>query len=348
VPGRRVRRGWQEGQLQAPRPQPTLGGVKCPSDPFDARVEIPVAGGVLNVARAGALPWTADAVVVAVHGVTGSHLTWLSVARKLTGRTRACLLAPDLRGRGRSAALPGPYGMATHVADLTAMLDHVGARRAVLVGHSMGAYVVARLAAEHGERAAGVVLLDGGLPLPAAPRGWDEDPEDDDWMVGRMDSRCVSADEYLASWRAHPAFAHAWDDDVEAYARYDMVADGHAVRCVVSEEAVMTDSTELLVDTTTRTAVTRVRTPVRLLRAPRGPLDDEHAIIARGYLDSFAEQHPHLEVEHVPGTNHHTLILGNGPGPSRVAAAIERVMRNAAPARCTASVGQLRPARGTA
>lgn len=152
-------------------------------------------------------------------------------------------------------------------------------------------------------------------------------------MAGRMETRCVSADEYLAGWRAHPAFARAWDDDVEACARYDMVADGQAARCIVCEEPVMADSTDLLIDAATRTAVTRVRTPIRLLRAPRGPFDDERAMMPRGHLDSFAAKHPHLEVEHVPGTNHYTLILGNSPGPSRVAAAIETVMRDAAPAR---------------
>jgi alpha-beta hydrolase superfamily lysophospholipase len=34
--------------------------------------------------------------------------------------------------------------MAAHVADLLGVLDDAGVRRAVLVGHSMGAFVVAR------------------------------------------------------------------------------------------------------------------------------------------------------------------------------------------------------------
>jgi lipase len=310
----------------------TQDAGRTPSDPFQARLEVPVAGGVLNVGHAGALPRAAEAVVLAVHGVTSSHLTWCSVSRALAERTRACVLAPDLRGRGASATLPGPYGIAAHLADLAAVLDHVGADRAVLVGHSLGAYVVARLAAERCERASSVVLLDGGLPLLAPAREWDEEPEADDPIAGRMDRQCVSADEYVAGWRAHPALARAWNDDVEAYARYDMAGEAASVRCVVSEEAVMADSTDLLIDGATRSAITRVRAPVRLLRAPRGPLDDDHAAIPLDYLDRFAAKHPRLKVEHVPGTNHYTLILGNSPGPSRVAAAIERAMRDAPPA----------------
>jgi pimeloyl-ACP methyl ester carboxylesterase len=218
--------------------------------------------------------------------------------------------------------------MATHVSDLIAVLDHAGAEQAVLVGHSLGAHIVARLAAEHPDRVAGVVLVDGGLPLPASPHDWDEEPSDVEPTGGRMESPCNSEEDYLAEWRAHPAFAHAWDDDVDAYARYDMTDDGGGVRCVVSEEAVMADIFDLMFDGITRAAITRVPAPVRLLRAPRGPLDDDCAVIPQAVLDDVATD-SRLDVELVPDTNHYTLILGNSPGPARVAAAIDAAVRDA-------------------
>jgi pimeloyl-ACP methyl ester carboxylesterase len=58
------------------------------------------------------------------------------------------------------------------VNDLIAVLDRVGAQRAVLVGHSMGAYVVARLAAEHPDRAAALVLLPRRRPYGPTARRW--------------------------------------------------------------------------------------------------------------------------------------------------------------------------------
>jgi pimeloyl-ACP methyl ester carboxylesterase len=301
------------------------------SDPFDTRYEVPVAGGALTVARAGPSPDAADAVVLAIHGVSASHVAWRTVTRELGGLTRVCVLAPDLRGRGKSATLPGPYGIAAHVRDLTAVLDHVGAGRALVVGHSMGAHVAARLSAEHPERATGLVLVDGGLPLPAPAGMMGGEPEDDDPTAGRMETPSSSAEEYVAGWRAHPAFADAWHDDVDAYARYDMTDDGQMVRCVVSEEAVMADTFDFLFDGATRTAIKRVCTPIRLLRAPRGALDDDCAVIPSEYLDAFAAEHPHLHVERVPDTNHYTLILGKSPGPCRVAAAIESAIRDARP-----------------
>jgi hypothetical protein len=106
-------------------------------------------------------------------------------------------------------------------------------------------------------------------------------------------------------------------------------SDGGTARCVVCEDAVRADSFDLLFDGVTRRAIKRVRAPIRLLRAPRGPLDDDRPVIPDEYLDTFVAEHPHLDVEHVPGTNHYTVVLGASPGPVRVAAAIEAAIRDA-------------------
>lgn len=292
-------------------------------DPFDTHLQVPVAGGALHVARAGPPPNLARAVVLAIHGISASHAAWRTVARELNRRTDACLLAPDLRGRGRSATLPDPYGIKPHLRDLNAVLDHAGADQALMVGHSMGAHVAARLAAEHPDRVAGVVLVDGGLPFFAAPEDdRDEERDDDDPTAGRMEEHFESPDEYLARWRAHNAFRRAWNEDVEAYARHDMVDDGEVVRCAVRREAVLADNFDLMFDGATRTAIARVEAPIRLLCAPRGPHDDDRPFVPHRQLEGFVADHPHVSVEHVPDTNHYTLLLGDSPGPATVAAAI--------------------------
>jgi pimeloyl-ACP methyl ester carboxylesterase len=288
-------------------------------DPFTARFEVPVAGGSLHVARAGPPADTAEYIVIAAHGVTASLMTWRTVARELGGGV--CLLAPDLRGRGRSATLPEPYGMAIHVADMIAVLDHVGAPSALLMGHSMGAYVVARLAAEHPERAEGLLLLDAGLPFarPDDPAEMLESAVAN--AIMRLGITFASVDQYVEGWRAHPAFAHAWDDDIDAYARYDIVEDGHGARCAASVAAVRADSRDMVLDDPTRTALDRVRAPAQLLRAEHGLFDDDPLIPADA-LHAFVAAHPSVRVEEVAGVNHYTLIMGHSPGPRRVAAAI--------------------------
>jgi lipase len=236
-------------------------------------------------------------------------------------------LAPDLRGRGRSASLPAPYGITQHVTDRHAVLDHVGASSAVLVGHSMGAYVAARLAAEHPGRARGVVLLDAGLPfpLPDDPRRLLESAVTN--AVMRLAITFPSVQDYVNGWRAHPAFARAWDYDLEAYARYDLVEANGSARCSASSEAVRTDSREMVLDAATRSALDRVRAPVQLLRAERGLFDDEDdALITADDLHKFAAANPRVRIEAVADVNHYTLVLGHGPGPQRVVAAIERAV----------------------
>jgi hypothetical protein len=131
-----------------------------------------------------------------------------------------------------------------------------------------------------------------------------------------------SVDQYVAGWRAHPAFAHAWDEDIEAYARYDVVDDGHVARYAASAAAVRTDSSEMVLDDVNRTALDRVRAPVKLLRAERGLFDDD-PLISADALQVFAAAHPSVRVEDVADVNHYTLIMGHGPGPHRVVAAIE-------------------------
>ena len=293
---------------------------------FPDHHDVAVPGGSLFVARAGPPPGEAATVALLVHGITASHLSWPSVARELAG-DGGCLLAPDLRGRGRSGGLPGPYGIATHVRDLVAVLDALAVPRAVLAGHSMGAYVVARLAVEHPARAAAVVLVDGGLPL-AVPDGVDPDAALDAMLgpaTARLRMTFASPEEYVGFWQRHPAFAGRWSGDVEAYARGDLTGEPPALRSRVSEPAVRADGSDLLRDEATYAAAPEVRAPLTLLRAPRGLQDEiEMPLIPTGTLAAFAAARPDAAVEEVADVNHYTITLGAGSGA--VAAAIRRAL----------------------
>jgi pimeloyl-ACP methyl ester carboxylesterase len=291
------------------------------ASPFQAAERVPVRGGVLHVERAGRAPADAGVVVLAVHGITASHAQWRAVARHLTKREDLCLMAPDLRGRGRSAELPLPEGIATHVEDLFAVLDHVGTRRAVLVGHSMGAYVVACAAAAHADRALAVVMIDGGLPMPVPP-GADVDavllavlgP-----ALERLRRTFASEDEYIAFWQAHPAFRGRWDDDIEAYVRYDLTGPPGALRSVVVEEAVRADGASMLRDRSISTAAGHIAAPLTLMRAGRGLLDDDNPVIPRALLEAFCAARPDARVENLEDLNHYTVVVGRSGGAERVA-----------------------------
>ena len=59
--------------------------------------------------------------------------------------------------------------------------------------------------------------------------------------IARLEMTFESIDEYVGLWRAHPALLHEWNDDVEAYARYDLAGTPGAMRCVISAAAVEAD-----------------------------------------------------------------------------------------------------------
>jgi pimeloyl-ACP methyl ester carboxylesterase len=295
---------------------------------------VPVTGGTLTVQRFLPLGEQPELVVLAIHGITSNGMIWRPVARDLMQIAPASVLAPDLRGRGGNAGLPGPYGIAAHVSDMVSVLDTVGAERAILVGHSMGAYVAARLAAEHPERTAGVVLVDGGTHVSrlneeaaAAVQGFLVGP-----ALVRHAMPFVSVQAYLDFWRLHPAFTDAWNDDVEAFVLHDLTGRPGGFRYVINVEAIETDSDNMLTCAADHDWVDEIQAPLRLLRARYGAMGEKQPLIEQRQLDEFSAGHPEADVEDVCDVNHYTILLGEGPGSSRVAAAIAAVAQRAASA----------------
>ena len=287
--------------------------------PFHTALAVPVAGGSLHVGVAGAPVGTSGVpVVLAVHGITGSHRSWAPTARHLgEGVT---FLAPDLRGRGESTGLAGPYGMAAHVEDLLAVLDQVDCPRAVVAGHSMGGYIVARFAATAPDRLSAAVLVDGGLPLPVPP-----DIDADTLLeavlgpsLGRLRMTFPSVEAYRDFWRAHPALASAeWTDDIIDYVDYDLAppetgADGEAVyRSRVSEAAVRADGRDLLDGDSARKALGSLADPGVLLWAARGLQNEDRPLLPAEVIAGAQALLPHLAVTEVPDTNHYLILMGD-------------------------------------
>ena len=278
----------------------------------DEELAIPVVGGTLAAWRSGAPANGGAPVVLAAHGITGNHVAWSPVQRHLGDHFT--FVATDLRGRGRSNDITGPFGMAAHSDDHLAVLDHLEVDRAVIVGHSMGAYVMARFAADHPDRVRGLVLVDGGLGRPL--------PDDVDVQatleavlgpaLARLSQTFASHDEYHEFWRAHPAFGNGDVDDTDlvAYADHDLIGDPPSMRSSVREAAVQADGTDMY---TAGDAANRLTMDTTLLRAPRGLLDDPVPLIAADLAAAWASGRPdQREVIEVDDVNHYTIVMGRG------------------------------------
>lgn len=108
------------------------------------------------------------APVVLVHGNWTTSLWWAPVVARLNADY--CVIAPDLRGRGESRTNDGHYSIMHLVEDLEALLTHLGLSRVHLVGHSLGAAVVAEFAMHHPERSRSLTLVSPAWPdgMPSA------------------------------------------------------------------------------------------------------------------------------------------------------------------------------------
>jgi pimeloyl-ACP methyl ester carboxylesterase len=97
--------------------------------------------------------------ILLVHGLSYFSYDWLPVAQALAKDRE--VVAMDMRGFGDSSwSAAKDYAVATMGADIIALLDHLGWKRAFLSGHSMAGRSSTWAAAKHPARVAGLVLVD--------------------------------------------------------------------------------------------------------------------------------------------------------------------------------------------
>ena len=98
--------------------------------------------------------------VLCLPGLTRNSGDFSMLAATLSTRYR--VIAPDLRGRGRSAWDPqwSNYQPAVYVRDILSLLDHLEIPRVAVIGTSLGGVLGMVLAATRSDRIAGIVLND--------------------------------------------------------------------------------------------------------------------------------------------------------------------------------------------
>jgi lipase len=101
--------------------------------------------------------------LVCLHGVSAHGRRFRRLAEERLAR-HFRVLAPDLRGHGRSGYDP-PWNIGTHLGDVLETLTAAGVDRATWVGHSFGGRLVLELAERAPERLASAVLLDPAIQI---------------------------------------------------------------------------------------------------------------------------------------------------------------------------------------
>ncbi|HEV2649663.1 MAG TPA: alpha/beta fold hydrolase [Rhizomicrobium sp.] len=113
-------------------------------------------------------------VILLTHGYSATSQMWQGQIAPLSAKHK--LVIWDMRGHGQSDYPDdqAAYSESETVADMAALLDHVGAKQAIVGGLSLGGYMSLAFNATHPERVKALLIIDTGpgFKKDEARDGW--------------------------------------------------------------------------------------------------------------------------------------------------------------------------------
>ena len=280
------------------------------------RILVPVQGGELAVFQYGHGDGTP---VLLIHGVTSSNRAFQLFADALIARGKAPF-AVDLRGRGDSNSLQGPFGMRNHAADMAAVINHFGWNRPDVIGHSMGGFVAAALVGLYPDAVGEVVFADGGLPLPMPPGMTVEQIMP--FVLGpamtRLAMEFENKEAYRNYWKPQAAFAKGWSSVLDEYVDYDLRGSEPHMKAATNPQAVEDDSRDLFGDDLIVKSLQGLRKQSLFIKAERGLQNEEGGLYPMPVLDAVLPAYPMLTLELLTDCNHYDMFL-EATGAEKVA-----------------------------
>lgn len=276
----------------------------------EAKYSIPRDGGNLSYFRYGK---PSSKNILAIHGVTSSNRAWQCFAKTLN-KFGFTIYAVDLRGRGDSNSIQGPFGMAKHAADMEVVLDHANIDACDVIGHSMGGFVVTAMTAISPTRIDRAVLIDGGIPL-ALPPGFTAEmvlPLVLGPALARLAMTFQNQDEYLAYWKPQAAFERGWSEVLDEYVTYDLRGKSPNMQASTNAKAVEADSADLFGDPLIVNALLNLNSEVLFIRAVRGLQNEEIPLYPQSVIEAALENYPKVKLLTLDDVNHYEILLDQG------------------------------------
>jgi len=241
--------------------------------------------------------------VLCIHGITANCRCWDTLAEALAPDYH--VIAMDLRGRGRSDKPPRGYALDYHLRDINCLLDDLGLDRAVIMGHSLGAFIGLDFAAEYPERVDRLILVDGGGDLSKGQM--------EKVFVGikpaldRLGQVFPSAEAYLEKMKAAP-YIQPWSAVTEAYYRYEIETVEGGVRTNIAPAHIQEEAANIKkVDCAPY--YPRLKCDVLILRATNGLLSQDDILLPEDVIDRMTREIPHARRFDVEGLNHYGIVF---------------------------------------
>ncbi len=218
--------------------------------------------------------------LVLIHGLACRASHWAAQIEALRGEAR--ILAIDLLGHGYSDDPDSDYSMKLFADNVAAAMDNEGIRRAVLVGHSMGAAVVRAFARQEPQRLQGAVAVDGLLYVSPAMLE----------MMAPFANRLDSPDyEQLMKQMVESFFGDGTTNEVKQAVRDSMLGTKKEVAVAASREMYAPSVWEPL----------EFDVPVAVVMAGR-------TTIPADYESGLRAEAPDLELTQVEGAGHFVMM----------------------------------------
>jgi len=220
-----------------------------------------------------------EPAIVFVHGWSCDRTYWREQAAHFAKTRR--MVAIDLAGHGESGLGRQRYTMEAFGADVKAVVDALGLKRVVLVGHSMGGPVTLAAARLMPERVVALVPIDTlgrvGEPTSAEEKRAFLDPMRADFRTATR--RFVR--DMMFTPRSDPALA-------------DLIADDMAA----APKDVALSAIDSLIEYDEAMALAAVKAPLRLINADRWPTD----------LAAARKHKPDVQLAVMPGLGHFPML----------------------------------------
>ena len=246
--------------------------------------------------------------ILCIHGITANCRCWDVMASVLVPDHR--VVAVDLRGRGRSDKPESGYAIETHVRDIVCLLDDLNISKAVIMGHSLGAFIGLALSANHPDRVAKLVLVDGGGDL--SKEQMDEVFKGIKPALDRLQMVFPSSEAYIEKMASAP-YIKPWSPAIETYYRYEIQAGDDGFRTNIQAAHIQEEAANVR-KLKCADFYPDVRCATLILRAPNGLLSQADILLPGPVIDKMIAEIPQAERYDVDGLNHYGIVFQPHPG----------------------------------
>jgi len=241
--------------------------------------------------------------ILCLHGITANCRCWEMLASTLAPRHR--VMAMDLRGRGRSDKPDQGYSIDHHVRDINCLLDDLDIEKAVLMGHSLGAFIGLAFAAEYPHRTDRLILVDGGGDLSTEQK--------DKVFIGikpaldRLEMVFPSEEAYLKKMNEAP-YIQPWSSVIETYYRYEIEPTEGGVHTNIQPAHIQEEATNFR-KVACATFYPKINCKVLILRAPNGLLSQDDILLPENVISRMLNEIPGARRFDVEGLNHYGIVF---------------------------------------